>query len=74
MDLIFYCSMTVSAAGDGNAWGMVYDSNYLQNNIWSVGLYEAYEDNGGSRTGALPRYHTDYPRCEKDAVFARGIL
>ena len=43
-----------------------------KNNIWSVGLYEAYEDNGGSRTGALPRYHTDYPRCEKGCGFSQG--
>lgn len=54
MDLIFYCSMTVSAAGDGNARGWFRTVTIYKNNIWSVGLYEAYEDNGGSRTGALP--------------------
>lgn len=74
MDLIFYCSMTVSAAGDGNARGWFRTVTIYKNNIWSVGLYEAYEDNGGSRTGALPRYHTDYPRCEKDAVFRKGHI
>ena len=45
-----------------------------KNNIWSVGLYEAYEDNGGSRTGALPRYHPDHPGVKKDAVFRKGHI
>ncbi len=45
MGLIFYCSMTVSAVGDGNARGMVWTVTIYRDNNWSVGLYEAYEDN-----------------------------
>ena len=44
MGLIFYCSTTVSAAGDEKC--MWYDLGIVTiYKNWSVGLYEAYEDN-----------------------------
>ena len=44
MGLIFYCSMTASAAGDEKCTSCGLGIVTIYKN-WSVGLYEAYEDN-----------------------------